>query len=66
MMSVLEYAQDVSLDVKVVLELCKKLGINVSSEDDILDDDGILASTISYIISIKSIFSLINLLVLAI
>ena len=42
MMSVLEYASDVSLDVEVILKLCKKLGINVSGEDDILDDDAII------------------------
>ena len=42
MMSVLEYAQDVSLSVKVVLELCKKLGIDVKNEDDMLDDDSII------------------------
>ena len=42
MMSVLEYASDVSLDIEVILKLCKKLGINVSGEDDILDDDAII------------------------
>ena len=42
MMSVLEYASDVSLDVEVILKLCKKLGIDVSGEDDILDDDAII------------------------
>ena len=42
MMSVLEYASDVSLDVEFILKLCKKLGIDVSGEDDILDDDAII------------------------
>ena len=42
MMSVLEYASDVNLSVKVILELCKKLDISVAGEDDILDDDAII------------------------
>ena len=42
MMSVLEYASDVSLEVEVILKLCKRLGINVNSKDDILDDDSII------------------------
>ena len=42
MMSVLEYASDVNLSVKVVLELCKRLYISVSNEDDMLDDDAIV------------------------
>ena len=39
MMSVLEYAKDVAVDVKTILELCKKLDIKANGEDDILDDD---------------------------
>ena len=42
MMSVLEYANDVNLSVKVILELCKKLDITASNEDDMLDDDAII------------------------
>lgn len=42
MMSVLEYASDVNLSVKVILELCKKLNISVANGDDMLDDDAII------------------------
>jgi translation initiation factor IF-2 len=42
MMSVKEYAQDVSLTVKIILELCEKLNIECSKEDDILDDEAII------------------------
>ena len=42
MMSVLEYASDVNLSVKVILELCKKLNIAATQEDDVLDDDAII------------------------
>ena len=42
MMSVKEYASDVNLSVGVILKLCDKLGISASSEDDMLDDDGII------------------------
>lgn len=42
MMSVKEYASDVNLSVKVILELCKRLDISVSSEEDSLDDDAII------------------------
>ena len=42
MMSVLEYANDVNLSVKVILELCKKLDITASNEDDMLNDDAII------------------------
>ena len=42
MMSVLEYASDVNLSVKVILELCKKLEIAANSEEDMLDDDAII------------------------
>ena len=42
MMSVLEYAKDVAVDVKTILELCKKLDIKANSEDDMLDDDAIV------------------------
>ena len=42
MMSVLEYAEDVSMDVSVILDLCKKLDIKATSEEDMLDDDAII------------------------
>ena len=42
MMSVREYASDVSLSVEAILKLCKKLDIKVSNEDDMLDDDAII------------------------
>ena len=42
MMSVKEYANDVNLSEQKVLELCKKLAINVTTEEDLLDDDAII------------------------
>ena len=42
MMSVMEYAEDVSMNVSEILDLCKKLDIKVSSEDDMLNDDAII------------------------
>ena len=42
MMSVKEYAADVNLSVNKIIELLKKLNINVDSEDDMLDDDTII------------------------
>lgn len=42
MMSVNEYASDVNLSIKAVLDLCKKLNISVSSDDDMLSDDDII------------------------
>ncbi len=42
MMSVLEYAQDISKKPEEVLEMCKRLDINVSSNYDMLDDDSIV------------------------
>lgn len=41
MMSVLEYAQDVSLSVEEVLKLCEELGFPKSSEEDMLNDEEI-------------------------
>ena len=41
-MSVKEYASDVNLSIKVILELCEKLDIKVANEDDMLDDDAII------------------------
>ena len=38
MMSVLEYAEDVNKPVEEILKKCKELGINVNSEDDMLED----------------------------
>ena len=42
MMSVLEYALDINKNVNEVITLCKKLGIKVSSENDILEDEDII------------------------
>lgn len=41
-MSVLEYANDMNKDTKEVLKMCEKLNINVSNDDDMLDDDAIV------------------------
>ena len=41
MMSVLEYAQDVNKTVTEILNMCKKLNIPVTSEDDMLDEEAI-------------------------
>ena len=40
-MSVLEYAEDINKTVEAVLKECKKLGIDVYEEEDLLDDEGI-------------------------
>lgn len=42
MMSVLEYANDVQLEVSVILDLCKRLGISAFNDADMLDDDAII------------------------
>lgn len=42
MMSVLEYAGDVQLEVSVILEMCRRLGISALDEADMLDDDAII------------------------
>lgn len=42
MMSVLEYAEDVSKTINEILNLCKRLGIPATSEDDMLDEDAIV------------------------
>ena len=42
MMSVLEYAEDVSRSVEDILNICKRIDISVSKEDDILSDDDII------------------------
>ena len=42
MMNVSEYASDVDKEVKEILELCKKLDIKVSEEEDMLSDDDII------------------------
>ena len=42
MMSVKEYALDVNLDSSLVLKICKELGVNVSSLDDMLSEDDII------------------------
>ena len=41
-MSVLEYAMDVDKNVEFIFDLCNKLNINVSNEDDMLSDDDII------------------------
>ncbi len=42
MMSVTEYAKDVSVSVSHILKLCDKLNIPVNSEDDMLSEDDII------------------------
>lgn len=42
MMNVSEYASDVGVTVKEILELCNKLDIKVSKKDDMLSDDDII------------------------
>ena len=42
MMSVSEYASDVGKTVKDILNLCNKLGLSVTNEDDMLDDEAII------------------------
>lgn len=41
MMSVEEYALDINKEANEILKKCKVLGINVTSNDDLLDDEGI-------------------------
>lgn len=41
-MNILEYALDVNKDVSLIIELCKKLGINKSQEEDFLSEDDII------------------------
>ena len=42
MMSVLEYAEDVNIPVKDILNKCMELNINASKEEDLLDEDAIV------------------------
>ena len=42
MMSVLEYAEDVNKSVSDILNKCMELNIDVSNEDDLLDEDAIV------------------------
>jgi len=42
MMNVKEYAVDVNKSVEEILRLCKTLDINVTNEEDMLDDDAII------------------------
>jgi len=42
MMSVLEYAEDVNRSVNDILNKCMELNIDVSNEDDLLDEDAIV------------------------
>lgn len=41
-MSVREYAEDVSVNVNKILELCVKLGLQIKNEEDMLDDEAII------------------------
>ena len=41
MMTVAEYATDVNRTVENILKMCSELNINVTSEDDLLDDEAI-------------------------
>ena len=42
MMSIREYAADVEKSVEEILNLCNKLGIKVSNEEDMLSEDDII------------------------
>lgn len=42
MMSILEYSMDVNKKVEEIIELCKKLGLNFSSQDELLSEDDII------------------------
>ena len=42
MMSVMEYAEDVGKKAGEILKKCKELGINVNSEDDLLEEEDII------------------------
>ena len=42
MMNVSEYASDVGKSVKDILNLCKKMSININCEEDMLSDDDII------------------------
>ena len=41
-MNILEYALDVNKDVSLIIDLCKKLGINKQDEEDFLSEDDII------------------------
>lgn len=41
-MTVKEYAEELKMSVKTLLEKCESLGINVKNEDDYLEDDDII------------------------
>jgi len=42
MMNVKEYARDVEKEIKVILDMCKKLNINCNNEDDLLSEEDII------------------------
>ena len=42
MMSVQEYASDVNRTVEYVLKKCNELGISVSNQDDLLEEEDII------------------------
>ena len=42
MMSVFEYADDMNKNVDEILKMCEKLNINVSTKEDMLDDEAIV------------------------
>ena len=41
-MTVKEYAEELKMSVKTLLEKCESLGINVKNEDDYLEDEDII------------------------
>ena len=41
MMSVFEYAMDVEKSVEEILKKCKELGIDATTDEDMLDEDAI-------------------------
>ena len=41
-MNVLEYAQDMGKSVEEIISKCKKIGINVNTEEDMLSEDAII------------------------
>ena len=47
-MNVLEYAQDMGKSVEEIISKCKKIGINVNTEEDMLSDDDIVELDIAF------------------
>ena len=48
MMTVLEYAEDMNKTASEILTKCHELGIKVTNEDDLLDDDAITQLDVAY------------------